>query len=523
MRKSVHKLVLFAMTAILTVSGFAGCGNTSEKPSTNTAMPNFTESKSFRLFADRPCTPTIENLTVYKEAGFTHYNMTEDDYQLTNMDRKFGHATGKTEMKDGKMVFVDNKGEEELWNDANGADDDVVNPKYLQAFANCEEVGLKAVLRNYYADPYYFKNETDEIRPRDITLRNATYRIPVRDVTEELKDLPAIDGYYMGDEPSWDFIDRIAPIVDYYNANLYKTGKTGEVGWFHINLLQTYGNGFFAGHTFEEYVDKYCDVILSRVKGTKSLGTDYYPLEYNVANGEAYIKNGILVDYFVLAEKTKQMNATLADSEKVLTNLCIQTFNSKNTKWRDISSLADVTFQTNLAMAFGAKSLQYYLYRATSGDGGIIDNVTQKPTVMYPWVQESNRQAQSLAPAILSFDWVGAKTYAGSQVSSENTVEGFEKVADRVMDKFAFIENVDARLDAVVSEMQDKSGNKAYMLVNFSEPSLGQSNYVTLNFVSGVKKALVYIDGEPQTMDVVNGKLQIKLGAGGGAFVYPVQ
>jgi hypothetical protein len=142
---------------------------------------------------------------------------------------------------------------------------------------------------------------------------------------------------------------------------------------------------------------------------------------------------------------------------------------------------------------------------------------------MYPWVQESNRQAQSLAPAILSFDWVGAKTYAGSQVSSENTVEGFEKVADRVMDKFAFIENVDARLDAVVSEMQDKSGNKAYMLVNFSEPSLGQSNYVTLNFVSGVKKALVYIDGEPQTMDVVNGKLQIKLGAGGGAFVYPVQ
>jgi hypothetical protein len=232
-------------------------------------------------------------------------------------------------MKDGKMVFVDNKGEEELWNDANGADDDVVNPKYLQAFANCEEVGLKAVLRNYYADPYYFKNETDEIRPRDITLRNATYRIPVRDVTEELKDLPAIDGYYMGDEPSWDFIDRIAPIVDYYNANLYKTGKTGEVGWFHINLLQTYGNGFFAGHTFEEYVDKYCDVILSRVKGTKSLGTDYYPLEYNVANGEAYIKNGILVDYFVLAEKTKQMNATLADSEKVLTNLCIQTFNSK--------------------------------------------------------------------------------------------------------------------------------------------------------------------------------------------------
>ena len=523
MRKSIHKLVLFVMTAVLTVSGFAGCANTGEKPSTNTAMPEFTESKSFRLFADRPCTPTIENLTIYKEAGFTHYNMTEDDYQLTNVDRKFGHATGKTVNKDGKMVFVDANGNEEAWDSVNGADDDIVNPNYLQAFANCEEVGLKAVLRNYYADPYYFKNETDEIRARDTTLPNATYRIPVRDVTDELKDLPAIDGYYMGDEPSWEFIDRIAPIVDYYNQSLYQTGKNGEVGWFHINLLQTYGNGYFAGHTFEEYVDKFCDVILSRVKGNKSLGTDYYPLEYNAANGEAYIKNGILTDYFVLAQKAKEMNANLSEADKVLTNLCIQTFNSKNTKWRDISSLADVTFQTNLAMAFGAKSLQYYLYRATSGDGGIVDNVTQRPTVMYPWVQESIRQAQSLAPAILSFDWVGAKTYKGSQVSSENTAVGFDNVAKRTMEKFTFIDQVDARLDTVISEMQDKSGNKAYMVVNFSEPSLGQTDYVTIDFIGGVTKALVYINGEPQTMDVVDGKLQLKLIAGGGAFVYPVQ
>ena len=71
--------------------------------------------------------------------------------------------------------------------------------------------------------------------------------------------------------------------------------------------------------------------------------------------------------------------------------------------------------------------------------------------------------------------------------------------------------------------MQDKSGNKAYMVVNFSEPSLGQTDYVTIDFIGGVTKALVYINGEPQTMDVVDGKLQLKLIAGGGAFVYPVQ
>ncbi len=524
MRKSAKKLVLFTLATVFAFGGVAGCKNTNESISTNTAMPDFSVSRSFRLFADRPCTPTLENLTVYKEAGFTHYNMTEDaGYVLTNKDNVFGHKTGKTKEIEGKMVFVDNDGNDEAWNSKYGADDDVVNPAYLQAFDNCEQVGLKAVIRNFYADPYYFKNETDEIRKRDITLPNATYRIPVRDVTEELQALPAIDGYYMGDEPSWDFIDRIAPVVDYYNQNLYKSGKNGDVGWFHINLLQTYGNGYFSGHSFEEYVDKYCDVILSKVQGQKSLGTDYYPLEYKASNGEAYIRNGILTDYFVIAEKAKEMNATLTEENKVMVNFCIQTFNSANTKWRDITSQADVTFQTNLAMAFGAKSMQYYLYRATNGDAGIINSTTQKPTVMYPWVKESNRQAQALANAILSFDWVGAKTYKGSQLSSEYTAEGFDNVAQREMEKFALINSIDARLDTVVSEMQDKEHNKAYMVVNFSEPSLGQTDYVTIKFAKGISKAVVYIDGEPQTVTVENGTLQLKLGAGGGAFVYPVQ
>lgn len=523
MKKSIHKLVPFVLAAVFTVSGFIGCAKPTERQETNKEMPSFTENLSFRLFADRPCTPTIEHLTVYKEAGFTHYNMTEDDYLLTNVDGKFGHATGKVKTVDGETVFVDADGNEEAWDDLNGADDNVVNPKYIQAFDNCEQVGLKAVLRNYYADPYYFRNESDELRARDMPISHVTYRVPIRDVTESLQSLPAIDGYYMGDEPSWEYIDKLAPLVDYYNENLYRSGKDGQVGWFHINLLQTYGNYLFSGHTFEEYVNKYCDVILSKIKGNKSLGTDYYPLEYNAANGEAYIKNGILTDYIVIAEKVNEMNAQLSESDKVLTNFCIQVFRESNTKWRELTSQADVTFQTNLAMAFGAKSLQYYLYRATEGDGGIVDFTTQKPTVMYSWVQEANKQAQSLAPAVLSFDWVGAKTYKGSQISSANTAEGFDNVQNRTLEKFAFIENVDARLDTVITEMQDKNGNKAYYAVNFSEPSLGQTDYVTIEFASGVTKALVYIEGNPETVDVVNGKIQLKLVAGGGAFVYPVQ
>lgn len=533
MKKIIQKIALFSVTTAVSMSCLFGCAGA--KVESNKSVPDFSEVKTFRLFADRPCTPTIENLTVYKDAGFTHYNMTEDDYHITNADGKFGYNAdvASTSEKENLVTMETGDNGEIIYKNANkevipydeeaGADDGVLNPKYAEAFSNAEKVGLKTVIRNYYACAKYFKNDTEETRDRDITLSGVTYRIPKRDISADVVKLPTLDGFYMGDEPSWAFIDTIAPIVDWYNENAYGKMESGSDGWFHINLLQTYGNYLFAGHSYDEYVQKYCDVILSRVKGPKTLGTDYYPLEYKAATGEPYIKNGILTDYFAIAQKTKDMNATIEnENDKVLTNFCIQTFNSENTKWRDISSQADVTFQTNLAMAFGAKSLQYYLYRASSGDAGIINQNTQQPTVMYPWVKEANRQAQLLASTILCFNWVGAKTFAGTQLSSDYTVEGFDAIKDRELEKFALVSEVSARLDTVISEMEDKSGNKAYMVVNFSEPSLSQTDYVMLTFEKGVKEAIVYIKGEPQTMEVINGKLQLKLEAGDGAFVYPV-
>lgn len=536
MKKLFKRMLFVALSAVLALSALmtgTGCA-----PDTNVDIPDFSASRSFRILADRPCTPTEENLTVYKEAGFTHYNMTEDDYRITNADGKFGYGGAKTAIKfktdeDGNVLYdekgnpfyVDDNGGEVLWNEADGADDGVLNPSYAQVFDTCEKVGLKAVLRNYYACAKYFKNDTEETRARDITLPNVTYRVPIRDLGESLSSLPALDGYYMGDEPSWNFIDTLAPIVDWYNQYAYGKGKNGDVSWFHINLLQTYGNYLFAGHTYEEYVDKYCEVILSKVKGNKSLGTDYYPLEYDAKTGDYYIKNGILTDYFTIANKVKEMNASLSDENKVLTNFCIQTFHEKNTKWREISSLADVTFQTNLAMAFGAKSLQYYCYRATQSGkaAGIVDLVTQQPTYLYDFVKEANRQAQKFANVILSFDYVSAKTYKGVQLSSAITAEGFDKVASKEAESFTLIENARARLDTVISEMQDKNQNKGYMVVNFSEPSLGQTDHVSITFKKGITKAVVYIEGESQTTDVVDGKINLKLPAGGAAFVYPVR
>jgi hypothetical protein len=500
------KLALLLAVTTLTL-GTLSTGCASASIDSNKSVPTFDSGKQLRTFADVPPTPNERNLILYRDAGLTHYNMTEDHVWLSNKDGKYGHQTGEV---DDAGNFVSE------WDETNGADDGVVNADYVAALNLCEQLGLKAVIRNYYADPTYFKNDSDETRWRDAPIEHVSYRIPIRDVGTTLTDLGSVDGYYMGDEPTWKGIDRMADMPTWYNTQY----EHGGVNWFHINLLQSYGNYLFDGHTYEEYVDKYCEVVLSKVKGNKTLGTDYYPLKED-KYGNPYVMDGILFDYFVIAEKVKEMNATLSDKDKVLTNFCMQTYNANYT--RELSSEADMNFQVNLALAFGAKSLQYYRYTSGAGETCMVARYTNDPLPLYYWVQGANKKAQALAPAILEFDWVGTKVYQGEQLKDQTTARAFNLIADRTLEKFTFIDKLTARLDTLVSEMQDKSGNKAYMVVNYSEPSLGQVDFVNMSFVGNVKKALVYIDGQSELVDVVNNKMQVKLNSGSAAFIYPIQ
>lgn len=510
MNKNFKGFAVVSLAAILTFGMvLSGCGNAetggkvaTEEPTTNLYIKDFDGDFSFRIFADRPPTPKENYLLDYKEAGFTHYNMTEDDYRLTNADGKFGTNS------DNKAGTED----DEVFNEEYAADDGVINPKYSAAIELCEKLGLKVLIRNYYTDQDYFANDDDSVRYFEPPW-NTAYRIPIRNITTELTDMAAVDGYYMGDEPSYAKIDDLARLVDWYNQN-------GGNTFFHLNLLQSYGSFLFNGHTYREYIDRYCEVILNKIKGPKSLGTDYYPLEKTVT-GKAYIKEGFLFDYITIADKVKELNSALKDeNDKTLTNFCIQAYKAKDK--RTLSSLADITFQTNVAMAFGAKSLQYYMYRATSKDNGIVEQASQGKTDLWYWVKDANAFAQKLAPVVLTFDYNGAKVYSGSQMADETTKKAFENIKDMQAEKFEFISEVNARLDTVITEMKDKDGNFGYYAVNYSEPSLNQTDYVNVTFSKKVNKAIVYINGERTVAEVKDGVMQIVLGAGQGAFVYPV-
>lgn len=505
MRGLIKKLVFISVAIVMTASVIlSGCSkgffevpdskSVKKTPTTNLSVPEFSENKQFRIFADCPPTPKEEYLKAYKDAGFTHYNMTEDSCALTDADRSITSATSNDKV----AVRTD--------------DDGVINKDYLAALDRANAVGLKAVIRNYRADPEYFVNNNDSLRVSESPW-NIPYRIPIRNITTELTSHPAVEGYYMGDEPSGKRIEELVPIVDWYN-------NYGGGTWFHLNLLQTYGSEYFKPYSYDEYVQLFCDKILSKVKGPKTLGTDYYPLKEDRV-GKAYIMDGILFDYTVIAEHVNKFNASVTDAnDKILTNFCIQSYNSKTT--RKISSKADITFQTNLAIAFGAKNIQYYLYHGFGKDDGIVQNSSHIKNDMYYWVDEANEELDVIADAIMNFEWAGVKTFAGQQIYDENAKLAFEKIADRELETLSLISSVVARLDTVVTEMQDKDGNKGYMLVNYTEPSFARANEVMVYFSNKVNKAVVYADGERKVVDVKDNRLMLTLPAGGGAFVYPV-
>ena len=433
------------------------------------------------------------NLLTYKSAGFTHYTMTEDLYPLTNADGELGTA-----------------------------DDGVINADYMNVLNWCadERVGLKAMIRNFRNDPQYFINDDDSVRYMDPPNNKISYNIPVRTITNELTEYAAVDGYYMADEPSWTKIGTLGPLVDWYN-------RYGGNTLFHVNLNPSYGTDMLEGHTYQEYVDYFCDSILSKVNGPKTLSTDYYPLMKKTTfwfSEEKYIDSNFLSDYFILAHKVKELNASVKnESDKVQLNLYIDANSLNNGKNRDVTTKADIRFMTNCAVAFGAKSLNYYGYTGSDGKGlvNVVEGV-YTPTKLYKDVQETNAELQSLADAVLNFDWVGTRVYRGEESGDQYNEEAFAKIKGKVLSRFRYITDVNCTYDTIISEMKDSENNKGYMVVNYSEPSQNLTDSVSLTFEDQIQKAIIYHNGEKKVENVENNALTLNLAAGEGAFVYPV-
>ena len=419
-------------------------------------MENFKEKKEFIIFADVPPIPSKERLIKYKEAGFTYYNLTED------------YVVRDTE--DGK-----------------------ISNEYFKVIDDVHSLGLKTVLRTMRKNsPDYYDTVGDEF-------------------------VGKADGYYIVDEPSYTYVswygsaplDKLNKLVDWYNAH-------GGNSFFHINLLQDYGMWIVHGKTntpnYENYLDDYIETVLKRVKGEKSLSTDHYPMAK--FEGVNYIKETAIRDYFRIAERTKKL---ISEGHDVRTGFCIQLTSDTGLKMREMECADDITFQANLALCFGAKLLEYYLY-VGNNTGIITDKKTQLVySPLYDWVKRANGVVNALTEYYLPYEWNGAKTYVGSNYHDLHNAEAYALVKDKEIESFKKIKNFTCSADAIVSEFV--CGDKiAYMAINYTEPTAGITNNLAFEF-DGVKSVIAIKQGVKEKVDLVNGVLNVQLAAGEGVFV----
>ena len=421
------------------------------------ANNNCKKIDQFIIFADVPPIPSLERLQQYKDAGFTYYNLTEDYVVRDTADGK-------------------------------------ISDEYYKVIDDVHALGLKTILRTMRSNsPDYYDTVGDEF-------------------------VGKADGYYIVDEPSYTYVswygsaplDKLSKLVDWYNAH-------GGNSFFHINLLQDYGMWIVHGKintpNYENYLDDYIETVLKKVKGEKSLSTDHYPI-CKSADGVNYIKETAIRDYFRIAERAKKL---ISEGHDVRTGFCIQLTSDAGLKMREMECADDITFQVNLALCFGAKLLEYYLY-VGRGTGIITDKETQEEySPLYDWVKRANTRANALGKYYLPFEWVGAKTYAGTLVNDAHNLEAFELCKGKEIEKFAFLKDFSSTADAIVSEFKD--GDRiAYMALNYTEPTLYVENILNFTF-NKVGKVTVVINGEPKEYALDDGRLTLKLNAGESAFI----
>lgn len=333
-------------------------------------------------------------------------------------------------------------------------------------------------------------------------------------ITTQLNVSDRILGFYQYDEPTLAGIGDLLPLVSWQNT--YAADKL-----FHGNLLPGYAPAASIGDSYAAYVQTYVDTILAQVNGPKTLCVDNYPLVQKTGlTGKKtnILRSGYLADLLTVANIAREYNRTAGITGPITTAFCIQAFAGSDV--RAISTKADIAFQVNTALALGARGLEYFAYHSAADDGtgnsitGMLD-ADGNTTAAYEAVAAVNSELQRWDHVIAAFDWQGAALVAGS-VSHDRSFSAGEAATLEALTGAA----VTATADTVVGQFADAAGRTGYMAVNFTEPSAGTVDEVTVTLTDS-RRALVYRNGAGQLVSLPDGVLVLELAAGEAAFVIP--
>ena len=444
------------------------------------------ENKFLRL-ADLPPNPMdLQQLQHYKELGMNICLLTEDDVKMVE----------------------------------NGS----ISRDYERAIQNISDCGMQVWIRNMFNDADYFDCDT----PKTGSNYGWPYEMEPRHITEEFTKFPAVTGFYMADEAymyqlpeqvniDWMVkenhlfasFDQLTKLVDwknqYYPGAFFHMNHVPGQSWDHY--LPRNGEIY----TYEDFLTEYCNVILKRLKGCgRSLCLDNYPFI-----GENYIEKDYLFDLMTAAKVTRAYNAQAKPEDQAVFGICIQTFEAKSIfddRKRDITMPEEVSLQMFAGMALGARLFEYFCYRSYGHEMiGILD--PDGNDRIYDLVKTAGDRIAYFEPILSRYESIGGYMVPGS-LYSYNT-------AAMVLAKELFCQPfeiaVEGQYDTLVGCFT-RGSEKAYMLVNYTDPIRKSTSRITLAG-NGVQELKLYQDGQESCLKAENGKFDITLAPGSAAFV----
>ncbi|RKP58305.1 hypothetical protein D7Z26_02060 [Cohnella endophytica] len=218
---------------------------------------------------------------------------------------------------------------------------------------------------------------------------------------------PAYLGHLFFDEPGADQFDRLATLARSYESH-------APDGLAYVNLLPDYASAQQLGtETYADHVERFLLTFKPKV-----LSYDYYPLRMNGSIKATYFAN-----LWTISEACRL--------HQVPFWLFIQAL-SYNGTHREPNE-AEIRWQVNMSLAFGAKGIQYFTYWTPEPANGetfekaLIGKDGSK-TLTYWNVQNVNREVASVGPILQSLQSEGLLVSGEALAGVEHTLQSFGPV-----------------------------------------------------------------------------------------------
>ena len=328
----------------------------------------------------------------------------------------------------------------------------------------------------------------------------------------------AFGGVKIKDEPTPGQIEGI------YSKGIDTFHKVcGNDKMFLINLFPRIYKGFYENEdrlNGKFYEDKYREYIREYVQyvGEKEgyVCYDHYPLRSK--NGVNTLEEDFLYNMMMVKQESPNL--------KMYSFLqCVSFFNGAN---RELTSVADAGFQAYSLLAMGAEGISWFCYgtpEKNDGNTNFTDACVDhngNTTKNYEYVKTINNELRSFEKIFLSFTWKNAMTVIGEENDRGGRCTAFSYIAPVTVNSHARISKVKTQQDTLVGVFKDADGRDGFMFVNYTEPSKGLSDKVSVTF-NDCEHVLIVKNGKSKDMRTKDGKLEFVLSAGEGYFVIPLK